>query len=244
MIEVFTWGYWGWGNHTNLFVKHVDKLEAERGYDPPHFVDLRISRGSRSAGFKEAAFAEVVTNERYTWRQKLGNQAVLYGGEMKLLDERDIDRLLDDIVARSPSQRVIMFCACEHVIHCHRNLVGTLLLKQATAKGIKVGVSEWPGATPGDPIKLLVDAATLNRLKRSEGIGTIRLPAYEEPQKFFSVPWYNQIDLVNRTSKLAVYGGPLKFRKGTGWYLEVYGTVEEVPVTNLRSADALEIRTS
>jgi hypothetical protein len=29
--EIFTWGYWGWGNHTSDLVKGVDAVEVKSG---------------------------------------------------------------------------------------------------------------------------------------------------------------------------------------------------------------------
>jgi hypothetical protein len=35
---LFTWGYYGWGNHTPDLVKAVDAVETNRGFQPPMFV--------------------------------------------------------------------------------------------------------------------------------------------------------------------------------------------------------------
>jgi len=48
---LFTWGYYGWGNHTPDLVKAVDAVETSRGFQPPMFVDIRIRRSVRAAGF-------------------------------------------------------------------------------------------------------------------------------------------------------------------------------------------------
>jgi hypothetical protein len=34
-ITIFTWGYYGWGNHTPEFVEAVDAVERSRGLKPP-----------------------------------------------------------------------------------------------------------------------------------------------------------------------------------------------------------------
>jgi hypothetical protein len=41
---LFTWGYYGWGNHTPQLVEAVDAVETSRGFEPPIFVDIRIRR--------------------------------------------------------------------------------------------------------------------------------------------------------------------------------------------------------
>ncbi len=48
---LFTWGYYGWGNHTPSPVEAVDAVETSRGFQPPVFVDIRIRRSVRAAGF-------------------------------------------------------------------------------------------------------------------------------------------------------------------------------------------------
>ena len=55
-LTAFTWGYWGWGTHTNEFVDVVDAVERSRSFRPPIFVDIRFSRSVRAPGFREGAF--------------------------------------------------------------------------------------------------------------------------------------------------------------------------------------------
>lgn len=65
-LTVFIWGYDGWGASTRQLKAAVDTVEASRGYEPPYFVDLRISRSVRVEGFKEAAFVKVVSRRDVT----------------------------------------------------------------------------------------------------------------------------------------------------------------------------------
>ena len=73
---LFSWGYYGWGNHTPNLVEAVDAVETSRGFEPPIFVDVRIRRSVRAAGFKGPAFerllGERTTRHRWmktTWEQ-------------------------------------------------------------------------------------------------------------------------------------------------------------------------------
>ena len=43
-LTAFTWGYWGWGTHTNEFVDVVDAVERSRSFRPRIFVDIRRPR--------------------------------------------------------------------------------------------------------------------------------------------------------------------------------------------------------
>ena len=57
---LFSWGYYGWGNHTQNLVEAVDAVEASRGFEPPFFVDVRIRRSVRAAGFNGPAFENLL----------------------------------------------------------------------------------------------------------------------------------------------------------------------------------------
>src|SRR5579883_3229098 len=73
-LTMFTWGYDGWGSSTRQLKEAVDAVEQERGFDPPLFVDLRISRSVRAEGFRENAFEKAVGRGRYQWMPSLGNK--------------------------------------------------------------------------------------------------------------------------------------------------------------------------
>ena len=76
MIEAFMWGYWGWGGSTGEFVEAFDAAEAQRGHDPPVFVDVRIRREVRAAGFRGDAFEKPLGAGRYVRLQGLGNEGI------------------------------------------------------------------------------------------------------------------------------------------------------------------------
>jgi hypothetical protein len=50
-LTLFSWGYWGWGSCVPQLLQDVDAVEAARGYGPPLFVDIRMSRDVRARGF-------------------------------------------------------------------------------------------------------------------------------------------------------------------------------------------------
>src|SRR5450759_2985969 len=113
-LTLFTWGYWGWGHATKQLIKAVDAVEAARGFKPPMFVDIRLSRSVRAPGFNGAAFENEVGSSRYRWLQSLGNVAIKEGGALRIKDPAAAETLLDitEACARN-DQRVLFFCACE-----------------------------------------------------------------------------------------------------------------------------------
>ena len=76
-LNMFTFGYWGWGSATRELVRRVDAVERRRGFRSPIFVDIRIHRGVRAAGFRDDAFERFLGRARYRWMRGLGNLAVV-----------------------------------------------------------------------------------------------------------------------------------------------------------------------
>jgi hypothetical protein len=62
-VTLFTWGYYGWGNHTPQLVEAVDAVEASRGFEPPIFVDI-------------PAFEKLLGPTRHRWMKSLGNKYI------------------------------------------------------------------------------------------------------------------------------------------------------------------------
>ena len=148
-LEIFTWGYYGWGSETRKLVQAVDAVEVERGYAPPIFVDVRISRKVRAAGFRENAFGKLLGPDRYVWMNALGNDAILEGGKMRIHDPAAAGTLLDlALEAQRRKARVVFFCSCAAPAGCHRRAVADLLLKEAGRRGIALTLDEWPGGVP------------------------------------------------------------------------------------------------
>jgi hypothetical protein len=113
MIETFMWGYWGWGGSTRELVKAFDAAEAERGHEPPVFVDARLRRAVRAVGFRGDAFEKLLGADRHHHLRGLGNK-LLDQGSIELVDESTVGDLLDLAVANHRKRRrVIFFCACE-----------------------------------------------------------------------------------------------------------------------------------
>lgn len=75
-VTIFSWGYYGWGNHTRRLVEAVDAVEASRGFRPPVFVDIRIRRSVRAAGFTGPAFEKLLEQGRHRWMKSLGNKFI------------------------------------------------------------------------------------------------------------------------------------------------------------------------
>ena len=73
---IFTWGYYGWGNHTPELVEAVDAVETSRGFEPPIFVDIRIRRTVRAKGFPGNAFEKLLGPTRHRWMKSLGNMFI------------------------------------------------------------------------------------------------------------------------------------------------------------------------
>jgi hypothetical protein len=62
-----SWSGVSWGRSTDEFKEAVDAVENARGLARPYFVDIRMSRSVREAGFRDAAFFHLKTRTR-SWR--------------------------------------------------------------------------------------------------------------------------------------------------------------------------------
>jgi hypothetical protein len=90
-------GYYGWGNHTPELVEAVDAVETSRGFQPPIFVDIRIRRSVRAAGFTGPAFERLLGQDRHRWMKALGNRFIetKTGPHIQIADPAAADELLD-----------------------------------------------------------------------------------------------------------------------------------------------------
>ena len=155
-ITAFSWGYWGWGNATPRLVESIDAAEAARGFSPPLFVDARISRSVRAAGFRDHAFEHLLSADRYRWMRGLGNKHVetRTGPAIQIADPSAAEDLLDlTMEAARANRRVIFFCSCERPVsnggmECHRVTVAKLLRECASRRGVQLETVEWPGGEP------------------------------------------------------------------------------------------------
>jgi hypothetical protein len=175
-LTVFTFGYWGWGNETKLLLRVSAQVERSRGFEPPMFVDVRISRSVRAVGFRSDAFEKLAGRKRYSWIPALGNRSVRDGGSEKIVvDEPTAAAQLLDLAVEGAGkkQRLLIFCSCKFPgptasPTCHRRKVANLVLAQATRRRVPIDIVEWPGGEPR-PIELDVTLEEFKKLAYSSG---------------------------------------------------------------------------
>ena len=203
-LTLFTWGYWGWGTATDQLIRAVDAVEAARGYQPPLFVDIRISRSVRAPGFNGRAFEHAVGASRYRWLDALGNEGILDGGPMRIKDPAAADALLDIAKACADNrQRVLFFCSCELPLtkagECHRITVARLVLEAASRRKVATQVMEWPGGEPRPGgFELQIPKSAFEKLARSGS--TIPLGEPVDLAEMAGIPWCSVVDLRQKGS--------------------------------------------
>jgi hypothetical protein len=151
-LTIFSWGYWGWGKATEQLVRGIDAVELDRGYAPPIFVDIRIRRTGRAAGFVGEAFRDTVGDTRYRHMKGLGNENVLdHKPGTKIRNPAAAAELLRLALEEARNnRRVLFYCACDYPWHdgvrfCHRDEVTDLLRTEARSSGRAIEIVEWPG---------------------------------------------------------------------------------------------------
>ena len=205
---LFSFGYWGSGSATRELVDAVNEAEALRGFGPPLWVDIRISRAVRAAGFRDNAFEKLV-GAHYVHLQRLGNTSVSTGQSgITIQDPAAADELLDWALADS-SRRVIFFCACELPIVCHRHVVAKLVLNAAKRRHARVTVIEWPGGEP-TALTLEVPQSVLRGVERGSQ-KTLAVPPSLSPGEAASVPWASTGLLLSASDQVPVLLGPAQF---------------------------------
>jgi hypothetical protein len=222
---IFTWGYYGWGNHTPQLVQAVDAVERGRGFEPPLFVDIRIRRAVRARGFQGNAFGKLLGKDRHLWMKSLGNKFIQSrtGPDIQIADPAAADELLDlavDLAQRK--QRLLFFCSCQWprcngAVACHRTTVAELVLKAAGRRGVRVEVVEWPGGEP-KPITLDVPPQTFAAVRG--GRKTIPLGNGPNLAEVAGLPWCSIATLQASGEKLHRVVGPA-LSQTTGWALPV-----------------------
>jgi hypothetical protein len=180
---IFSFGYEGCGSGTARLVAAVDKVEGDRGFEPPLWIDARVSRSVRAIGFREKAFEHLLGSARYHWMSDLGNERVQQGrAGMQIRRPEAVADLLQ-LALDTPRRRVIFFCSCSgSSSECHRHEVGRLLLRHARAVGARIRRVEWPG---GEPVTLALDVASTAALKRK----TIDTRGILGEAEAAAVPW-------------------------------------------------------
>lgn len=224
-ITIFSWGYHGWGNHTPQLVKAVDAVENSRGFKQPIFVDIRIRRSGRAAGFIGPAFEKLLGQGRHRWMKSLGNRHIKtkIGPHIQIAEPKAADELLDlAIESARNKQRLLFFCSCEwprceRKITCHRTTVAGLLLKAAEKRGVKIEIVEWPG---DEPKRIELDVTSEDLLAVKKGRMSVHLSKRFDLAEVAGLPWCSIATLHADGEKLYRLVGPAKHQK-LGWTLPV-----------------------
>jgi hypothetical protein len=237
-LKAFTWGYWGWGSESKHFVRSVDWMEKMRGFLPPVFVDLRLTRGGRATDFKGCEFEKIVGNRRYVWMPRLGNKRIetKKGKRIQIADSTAAEDLLDLIIEKAERRRrILMFCACPQPMYCgrpvcHRAVVADLLLKIAKKRRLSLELSEWPGE---NPVSLIVNAS--GPQKEAIDKDTIYIPLGPVTGRIPSLAvlgWGSSVQLEAFDTYWTMITGPADVQRGQ-WRL---CRIEDV--TRVRKAEA------
>jgi hypothetical protein len=239
-ITLFSFGYYGWGNATEELVKCVDAVERGRGFLPPVFVDTRISRSVRAKGFNGSAFANLLGESRHRWMRSLGNKRIetRTGPAIQIAKPEAADTLLDAAIEHSEKpQRILFFCSCpfpkaEGKTACHRDVIGTLLLKAAKKRGLAIEVTEWPGGEP-DRRDWEVTAEDFRSLQR--GRRAIPLRTRFDLAEWAAMPCGSTVTLHFGDETLHRVAGPVRMTGGE-WNLPVFSPVED-PEPSLKNCE-------
>jgi hypothetical protein len=216
---MFTFGYRGWGNETPKLVQAVDAVEQARGFGPPVFVDVRISRSVRAVGFREKALEKLLGSDRYIWMNRLGNDAIIEGGKMRIHDPSAAADLLE--LARENAmkrRRVIFFCSCEVPSGCHRSRVADLVLEEARRRQVDAVIDEWPGGEPR------VHDVRLSKESISQRIGgraSLPFTRVQNLAEIAGLPWGSAVKVTAPGEYTFLTSGPAIVVRGK-WALPIY----------------------
>jgi hypothetical protein len=230
-MTLFTFGYYGWGNHTSQLVEAVDAVETSRGFKPPIFIDIRIRRTVRAKGFQGNAFEKLLGQNRHRWMKSLGNKFIQTrtGPNIQIADPSAADELLDFAVESAKrKQRLLFFCSCQWPrcdgeIACHRTTVAGLVLKAAKKSSVPVEIVEWPGGEPRF-INLDMTPTMLGAIKP----GRMSIPL-DEPNigQLAGLPWCSIASLWSGHEEMHRLVGPA-IRQPGQWVLPILETDLEV----------------
>jgi hypothetical protein len=225
-LTIFTWGYDGWGSSTRQLKVAVDAVEGGRGFEPPYFVDLRISRSVRAEGFRENAFEKTVGRARYQWMPSLGNDRIKRrkGPRIQINEPAAVEELLGIALRRNAKrQRLLMFCQCplpgrpRAHDRCHRVEVASLLLKAASKRNVSLRIGEWPG---GQPQAGTLRVSDLQATKLKSGARSIVLGKRQPSIELLGLPWGSIVNLRSPSSAGRVIADSAVYRGGK-WLLPV-----------------------
>ena len=224
-ITLFTFGYWGWGNHTEELLATIDERERKAGCSPPVFVDIRFNRAVRAKGFNGDNFKEIVGEKRYRHMRSLGNARIGSGkGGIRINEPQAAAELLDEALqAADDNRRIIYFCACEVPVCCHRRTVAGLVEKEGEKRKLTVTNLEWPG---GDPEFHELSVSRELFTKAAQIRATVPLP--KGATQLRALPWYSAVKFHskedNSREPILIFTGPARFTK-EGWCLPVFEEV-------------------
>ncbi len=223
----------------------TDAVEKSRGFAPPLFIDVRLRRKVRAAGFKDNAFAEVVGKGRYVWLPAMGNKNIDDESATRAMfaEPTKVSELLELVLdAHEQGRRVIFFCACEQPFDsaaCHRMIVGDLLLKAAAVHRHDLTIQEWPG---GDPVELEVQTSP-ELLKKLRGAAvSLALPERLTLAPVCGLPWYSLVTAHCQDEQARFLSGPAVARKD-GWALPITHMHPEATPLRLRAYGAKQRKT-
>lgn len=173
----------------------------------------------RAPGFREKAFEKLLGPDRYVWMNRLGNDAILEGGAMKIHDPSAARDLLDLAVENArQGRRVIFFCSCETLSGCHRKAVADLVLAEAKRRKVDAALDEWPGGSPR------VHEVRLSKESISQRIGSrVSLPFARVPDlaPISGLPWGSAVKVTAPGEFTFFTSGPAIVVRGK-WALPVY----------------------
>jgi hypothetical protein len=220
-VTLFSFGYFGWGNCTPKLVELVDAVEQGRGFGPPTFVDIRIRRSVRAAGFNGTAFEKLLGAEHHRWMPSLGNRHILTrkGPFIQIAEPDSANDLLDlALHLAGRDRRLLFFCGCvwpreAGEVACHRCTVTGLLIEAARRRNWELTVVEWPGGVP-EVIDLDPPHA-----RAAKGRKAVPLGKDIDLARLGGLPWASQARGEGEDLLLL---GPVKWQKG-GWALPVLG---------------------
>ena len=161
VLEIFSFGYFGWGSATRQLIAVADAVESARGFGPPVFVDVRLRRAVRAEGFRDRSFENLLGLERYRWMRTLGNLSIRSGEcTIRIAAPEAAEQLLDlALDKRGEGRRIIFFCACETPRRCHRHVVARLVLRAAQRRQVTARIAEWPGGPAPTKVALELRAS-------------------------------------------------------------------------------------
>lgn len=199
-------------------MKAVDQAEALRGFKPPLWIDIRISRSVRSAGFRGKEFADLLKT-RYLWMPELGNKRKKQRRKGIEIQNPAAAKGLLERALENRKRRIMFFCACRDPFSCHRYQIGKLVLTYAKAQKARVEVVEWPGGQAGT-FTIDVSPATLRKIDR-DAVKSLSIPASMTLSAAALLPWGTIGTLQAGTEKAKVLMGPAFFN-AAGSHLRIF----------------------